>query len=247
MRRIILCALLLAAAASNPADVGAAPTEKVGICHVNADLDPDAPTWERLEIRAGVKNVAAHRGHGDAFPGDPVPGTEGAYVFDDACVPVPVAVADVCVYRDQLRSEGIAVDRPAEFTLRLGAELTTDVTDDQNGKLVVGPIQIPYSGSEVLLRVSDDRDPTRSDSLYFEGIRSFGEDLTVVAAAAGLPEFTSDTWVHLLTTVDPSPIQSIGFHTSCSSPILINAQMGTVSVVGAVFVDANSGRRYAIP
>jgi hypothetical protein len=61
---------------------------KVKVCHRKAD-----GSFKLINI--GAPALDAHLAHGDAAPGDPVPGMAG-YVFDDACVPeLPPLVAPV--------------------------------------------------------------------------------------------------------------------------------------------------------
>lgn len=63
----------------NPPD----PNSKVGVCHREGNGSFHL-------IRVASQAVQAHRAHGDALPGEDVPGAPG-YRFDDACVQVPVA------------------------------------------------------------------------------------------------------------------------------------------------------------
>lgn len=240
-------ALLGILALSIPLGVEAAPTEKVAVCHYNADLDPGAPTWERLEIRGNVKNVEAHLRHGDAFPGNPVPGTDGALVFDATCTPTPIVKLDVCVYREQLRDSGIEASKPVALTLRLGTELSTVFTNDQNGKLDVGPILAPYSAADVYVRFSNNSNPDVTGEAYFEGIVPFEENLTGFANLAGRVEFAADTHVHLFNSSNGALLQTIKFHTSCSAPLVIGSQFGTVSLTGAGLVNKGTGEFIQLP
>lgn len=249
MKRVWTIALLGLLAASIPITAGAAPrekVEKVTICHFNADVDLDAPTWELLEIKGGDKNLAAHIGHGDAHPGDPVPGDEG-FEFDDDCTPIPTFSGDVCVYRDQLENEGRDVSKPRELTLTLGDELTTDSdTSQPDGKYVVGPILGPLTGNTLLVRVSGDANPAATGSLFFSGSVDFGAAFTAAAATAGDSDFGSDIYVHLFNS-DGAPLQTIKIHTSCSAPIVIGDQFGSVSLTGAVLVDGGTNDRIVLP
>jgi hypothetical protein len=246
MRRILTIALTGLLAAAAPMGAGAARPEKVDICHYNADLDPDAPIWELLQIKGGDKNLAAHLGHGDAFPGDPVPGTDGAFTLDATCTPAPTAPLDVCVYREQLLAEGINVGRPAELTLLLGDRLTTDVTDDQNGKAEVNTPGAYDGPGPLLVRVANTSNPFETSEVFFDGPVAFGESLTAVAEALDWSEFSATTYVHLFGP-DGALLQTIKIHTSCSAPLVIGAQFGTVSLAGAVLVDADTTERYELP
>jgi hypothetical protein len=242
MKRVWTIALLGLLAASIPITAGAAPREKVDkvtICHFNADFDVDAPTWELLEIKGGAKNLAAHIGHGDAHPGDPVPGNEG-FEFDDDCTPIPTFSGDVCAFR-----EGRGLSRPRELTLTLGDELTTDTdTSQPDGKYDVGPIVNELTGNTLLVRVSGDANPDELGEVYFGGSADLGASFT--AATIGGSDFRSDVYVHLFAP-NGAPLQTIKIHTSCSAPIVIGDQFGSVSLTGAVLIDGDTGNRIVLP
>ncbi|MCP3936210.1 MAG: hypothetical protein GY708_12660 [Actinomycetia bacterium] len=71
---------------------GARPVERLPVCHYDADAD----TYELLRLPAPA--ITAHARHGDSFPGEEVPGTDGAFVFDDDCVLVAVEVIFAIAY-----------------------------------------------------------------------------------------------------------------------------------------------------
>lgn len=81
MRQLAAALAVLTAAALGvvvaPATAG--PPEKADVCHDGDD------GWEVINIAEPAFD--AHIDHGDAFPGEPVPGMAGL-VFDEGCVPV---------------------------------------------------------------------------------------------------------------------------------------------------------------
>lgn len=79
MKRIIIAAALVATAFAIPTTTQAARQEKVDVCHDGDD------GWKLINI--ADKAVNAHLNHGDALPGDDVPGMEG-FEFDADCSPV---------------------------------------------------------------------------------------------------------------------------------------------------------------
>ena len=92
MRRVMVAAAAVSGmlgACVIPTVALAASAEKVAVCH----SDDDAGQWQLLRVSSKGNAVQAHRGHGDALPGEPVPAMDG-YVFDDACVAVAVDVTD---------------------------------------------------------------------------------------------------------------------------------------------------------
>jgi hypothetical protein len=63
--------------------------EKASVCH----LDKASGTF--LLIHVSVAALSAHVNHGDALPGEPVPGMPD-YQFDENCEPVTVGLAAGC-------------------------------------------------------------------------------------------------------------------------------------------------------
>ena len=84
MRRVsaLLCAVPLVLAAALPA-TAVEKTDKVDVCH----YDTTAATYHLISVSTNA--VGAHRGHGDALPGEAVP-TAAGYIFDADCSLVPV-------------------------------------------------------------------------------------------------------------------------------------------------------------
>ncbi len=66
-----------------PTGAGAA-TAKVQICH----LDQTVGSYSLISVRGSKKTIKAHLGHGDGYPGEPVPGVSG-YEFDNQCSVLP--------------------------------------------------------------------------------------------------------------------------------------------------------------
>lgn len=81
MRRLALLGIvgLLAALWLAPTAL-AAPAEKVDVCHIEGN-----GSYHLINISENA--LPAHLGHGDALPGDPVPGEPGM-VFDASCTAV---------------------------------------------------------------------------------------------------------------------------------------------------------------
>ena len=102
---------LAAAASSAAAKRAVAP-----VCH----FDSETSAYVRLELVAPA--VAAHRGHGDLAPGEPVPG-QLHYILDFGCAPAFVAYAEV----EQL-TQVAAVYEAGLFHGSAGGEVTGNVT-----------------------------------------------------------------------------------------------------------------------
>jgi hypothetical protein len=85
---------VLASISAVAAPAGAAPPDRVGVCHRDAGGD-----GYRL-IVVSSRAVAAHQAHGDGFPGGSVPGS--AETFDEGCgtvapEPVPDFAKVACI------------------------------------------------------------------------------------------------------------------------------------------------------
>ncbi len=76
--------------------VAGADQDGVEICHVHQDGHEDSPEWQLIEVK-NQKSLDKHLEHGDAFPGDPVPGSDGQ-VFDAECK--PLGGTDTIAYYD---------------------------------------------------------------------------------------------------------------------------------------------------
>lgn len=98
----LACVLALALACEQDANVTALDltpslaVEKVEVCHLN-----DEGVFQIITVADPA--LPHHLDHGDAQPGEPVPGMAG-YVFDDLCQPVATAV---CPCFDDAALDGI--------------------------------------------------------------------------------------------------------------------------------------------
>ncbi|WP_176445332.1 cadherin repeat domain-containing protein, partial [Maliponia aquimaris] len=146
-----------------------------------------------------------------------------------------------CMERDALRDAGVDAGKFAAVTLRLGDMLTTTSNTDQNGKLDVGAVQPGDDGDGIYhIRVSNKDNPNDTSEIYFDGTVAAGDSFTALASAAGRNEFGSETRVHIFDD-DGTYLQTINFHTSCSAPIAIGDQYGSVSLVGGALLDKGTG------
>lgn len=77
IRFVLLTALSMVAVFLATGIVFAAPAEKVDVCHSEGN-----GSYHKISVSPNA--VPAHTDHGDALPGEPVPGMEG-YEFDEDC------------------------------------------------------------------------------------------------------------------------------------------------------------------
>jgi hypothetical protein len=147
--------------------------EQVAICHYDVDgdhlLDPSVPLWELLLVKP--KAVDSHMDHGDGYPDGEVPGTDGAYVFDEYCVPQPVNPAETIfavAYSDKDTGDG-GYD-PAEDVL-----IAKLVDDNGNATLDSGDKVVTFK-YPIVTRISD----------WSTGFNSFAvTEHTITAAEVG--------------------------------------------------------------
>ena len=83
--------------------------EQVAVCHYDPAglLDPSVPLWKLLLVNP--KSVDSLLARGDGLPNSAVPGTDGAYVFDEYCVPQPVTPTETIfavAYTDMDTTDG---------------------------------------------------------------------------------------------------------------------------------------------
>lgn len=119
-----------------PVTAQAAPAEKVQVCHYN----PYVGEWQVNTVKDNGKALQAHLDHGDAQPGEPVPGMDG-YTFDDTCTPIADPAPETIwavAYIDNV-DDGAAYD-PAVDTL------IVKVVDDNGGN----PNGVPDAGDTIV-------------------------------------------------------------------------------------------------
>lgn len=100
MKLTLLVATGLLATSLAPTGSAGARAEKVDVCHNGDD------GWEQINI--AEQAFPAHIEHGDAGPGEPVPGSTTGEIFDDSCVPVappPPPPNDLCPNLDGVQDE----------------------------------------------------------------------------------------------------------------------------------------------
>lgn len=155
----VIIVALATAMLTVPAMSGAA-ADTTEICHFNADDDPGVPDWELLDVNS--RSVDAHVDHGDGFPGEEVPGTEGEYVFTEECVTELAELIFAVAYTDLDPSDG-----PFDATQdELLAKLIDGPGEARDG--VLGP-------GDLIVAVQYPRDFEAS------GFASFADPVTVVS------------------------------------------------------------------
>ncbi len=118
-----------------------------------------------------------------------------------------------------------------------------ELTFEYDPSDVFNPLQPVPSKAEVIVNnaIDDDNniyvivsndstDPTSSDA-FFEGNVTVGEQFTASTANAG-SSFASNTYVYFYDEQGGPLLQQVQYHTSCSAPIILGAELLSAALVG---------------
>jgi uncharacterized repeat protein (TIGR01451 family) len=125
-------------------------------------------------------------------------------------------------------------DKPAQLTMlytRDGPEATSNSQD--SGKVVV--TGDPNSASPVYILAS--KDPQGGGDVYFAGTVNLGEVFVIDSTLAGQDNLASSTHVTIYASQGGAVLQEVEFHTSCSQPLFLGDQFGSIQLVA--FADRN--------
>jgi hypothetical protein len=130
--------------------------------------------------------------------------------------------------------------KPAALTLTYtGEDCDATSTTQDSGKFSCDGD--PMMDPRPYIVVSDDDEPWNGDArIYFADFVDLGDSFEAEAANAGEDKLTSKTFVSVFTdeTCDVL-LQQIEFHTSCSQPIRIGDQYGSIRIDGATSTDGD--------
>lgn len=122
--------------------------------------------------------------------------------------------------------------KPAKVTLRYTGE-GCNATNTVQPSDKYGCSGSPNSDSLVYIIVNDYNNHT-SGKIWFSGYVSIDSFFTINAALAGETRLSSNTVVHIFNHQGGTKIQTVNFHTSCSQPLQIGDQWGSVELIGIV-------------
>lgn len=170
-----------------------------------------------------------------------------AYI-ETECEQIPVSNGEIIEMRcfenvDQTSEDLCEQDlgKPAAITLVYtgdNCDATNTAQDSGKWSCVGDPMMAP----EVYILVSDEEDPDdQGDAgIYFEGMVALGESFEAEAENAGEDKFRSQTFVFVYADSTRSTLlQSIEFHTSCSQPIRLGDQYGSIRITGVTSTDGD--------
>ena len=86
----------------------------------------------------------------------------------------------------------------------------------------------PAMATPVRILSSNDPDPFNAGAfVWFDGTVELNATFEIDATRAGMTRLTGETWVHVL-TAENAVLHSVRFHTSCSQPLHLGDQFGSV-------------------
>jgi hypothetical protein len=95
----------------------------------------------------------------------------------------------------------------------------------------------PGSDPNVFIRASDKEDPDDSKAnVWFEGMVDLNDTFDIDAANAGEETLKSNTWALIYNSEGGRLLQKINFHTSCSQPLAVGDQFGSLVLEDIVLV-----------
>ncbi|WP_417525529.1 SdrD B-like domain-containing protein [Marinovum sp.] len=165
--------------------------------------------------------------------------------------PNPDLGVDICALTEKENNTfGEDTEKPGAYLLKLGdlsgGLVTSDTTGKVEDKVEVGALMGTDDGDGTyFILVSRDGDPSKTDKLFFSDDVQQGESF-VASEDAFNQDFGSETFVHIFSSENGSLLQTINFHTSCSSPLIIGDEYGSVSLQGASLEGKDSETIYEV-
>ena len=167
MKRLLVLGLLSVLATVLMVSAASAAPVKVDVCHLNS-----LGAWQVNTVHENA--VTPHVNHGDALPGQAVPGM-GTYTFDDNCVPVAPPSPATLVLEDVLLPPAGNWGRLTGSGLMPGAD--TFVCDDESPDCNNIGVRTDASG-DLFLDNLFPCDDSLSTGIYFRTLRADGTTIT---------------------------------------------------------------------
>lgn len=204
---LLLC-LLIAAGCSNPLETDPDP-----VLIIRTDTLMIIDTLVTIDTILIVDSLIS--------PPDTILIIDSIYVTDTIFVEVP-----------QPEGDGCSAGKPRILTMRYTGE-GCDASQHNQGSDKVQCSGTPGPGS-VMIKVTDKTDPDDSRAMVFfdGGPIAVGDTFDIDASFAGADKLKSNTVVHIYQ--NGAVVQTVRFHTSCSRPLSVGDQFG--SLVLEVFV-----------
>ena len=121
--------------------------------------------------------------------------------------------------------------KPQKLTMLYTGDNIIDHAQDPSKVTITGN---PMFASPVFIVASEKSGGT--GRVYFTGQVALGETFVMDSTLGGRSELTSESWV-TIRDLNGNVLQSIRFHTSCSQPLALGDQFGSIQLLG--FLDKN--------
>jgi hypothetical protein len=205
-------------------DFHPAAIEENGVNVGDADGDGQLDHGEQWLYRAQdtVTEAGQHRNVG-AVVGTPVGGGPEVRDSDPSHHIAPAPQVNLCG----------ELGKPKVLTMRYtgqGPEATSHAQDPKK----VSVVGDPKGELNVRILASSKSDPANKKAkVWFNGTVTLGDTFDIDAGNAGASRLAGDTYVFVY-KLDGTLLQSVRFHTSCSQPLRIGDQFGSLEIVGFV-------------
>ena len=139
-----------------------------------------------------------------------------------------------CIGEDSIAGDLCDDGRPRLLTLEYTGDDCSATTHTQD------PSKVNCSGDpmgavEVFILATNNSNPTASGvNIWYQGSVPLGAQFDLSAANANGTRLDAETHVHVFDATGATLLQSIEFHTSCSQPLEVGNQFGSVEVIAAI-------------
>ncbi|MDF1867531.1 MAG: SdrD B-like domain-containing protein [Saprospiraceae bacterium] len=128
--------------------------------------------------------------------------------------------------------------KPQKITMRYTGEDCSASNNSQDSDKVNCSGNPNGAGSVYI--IANDQEDNNGGDVWFSGTVALDGTFTLDANNAGEDKFGSKTFVHIYNSQGGSSIQEIEFHTSCSQPLFLGDQYGSLTLEGIIFPDGYS-------
>ncbi|MEX2215000.1 MAG: SdrD B-like domain-containing protein [Phycisphaeraceae bacterium] len=204
------------------------------------DLDEDGTLdvgekWLFTAIRP-VVSIGLHKNDSKAVAVD----ADGTMVMDTDPAHYtavdPFAGQDLCM----------VLGKPTELTFRYEGVGTTVITSQDAGKSTA--TGNANNDPQVFVIVSDKSNPTDSKAkTYFTGNVNVGDNFTAKVSTANTDKFSANTYVFIYDSQNGTLLQTLTYHTSCSQPLKLGDQIGSIELVGYTGQNGQTGASSIAP
>lgn len=143
-----------------------------------------------------------------------------------------------CVGKDEpIPGDCCAEGKPIVLTMEYTGEscaATSHLQDADKVSCTGDPMGAP----QVFVKATNKSNPFDGGAkVWFAGLVDLGAAFDIAASHAGEDKFSSETHVHVFSADQSTVLQSVEFHTSCSQPLFVGNQFGSMKLIGCIGED----------